>query len=80
LAETLHGNSITVVPSLCNFVLARFGSTERADAADAALRARGIIVRKMGAYGLPDSLRITIGTEPEMRAVAAALAEFVGRA
>ena len=41
------------------------------------LKARGIITRKMGAYGLPDCLRITIGSEDEMRAVAAALADFL---
>ena len=31
----------------------------------------------MGGYGLPDSLRITIGTEDDMRAVVAGLAEFM---
>jgi histidinol-phosphate aminotransferase len=80
LAASLAELGIEVVPSLCNFVLARFGTPARADAADAALRAHGIIVRKMGGYGLPDSLRITIGTEAEMRALVTALARFVRRA
>jgi histidinol-phosphate aminotransferase len=31
----------------------------------------------MAAYGLPEHLRITIGTEEEMRAVVAALADFL---
>ena len=31
----------------------------------------------MGGYGLPSCLRITIGTEEEMRAVVAALAEHL---
>jgi histidinol-phosphate aminotransferase len=52
-------------PSACNFVLADFGTAERAAAADAALRARGIIVRAMGAYALPHCLRMTIGTAEE---------------
>ena len=39
---------------------------------------RGIIVRKVGAYGLPDCLRMTIGTEADNRAVVSALADFVG--
>ena len=30
----------------------------------------------MGAYGLPNCLRITIGDEPEVRAAAEALAVF----
>ena len=49
-----------------------------AEAADAFLRLRGIITRRMAGYGLADSMRITIGLEDEMRAVAAALKEFLG--
>jgi histidinol-phosphate/aromatic aminotransferase/cobyric acid decarboxylase-like protein len=30
----------------------------------------------VAAYGLPEHLRITIGTEPEVKAVAASLARF----
>ncbi|MBT4464217.1 MAG: histidinol-phosphate transaminase, partial [Rhodospirillaceae bacterium] len=42
------------------------------------LKSRGIIVRLMAGYGLPDCLRITIGQENEMRALIDALAEFMG--
>jgi histidinol-phosphate aminotransferase len=42
------------------------------------MKSRGLILRKMGAYGLSNCLRITIGTEAETRAVAAALADFAG--
>ena len=48
----------------------------RAEAADACLKERGIIVRRMEAYGLGDCLRITIGREDEMRALVDALAAF----
>ena len=41
------------------------------------LRARGILTRKMAAYGLPQYLRITIGTGEEMEAVVKALGEFM---
>ncbi len=70
---------LDVPESVCNFVLVRFPSEagRDAEAADAALRSQGIIVRRMVAYGLPDSLRITIGLEDEMRAALAALAKFV---
>ena len=44
------------------------------------LKEVGIIPRMMGAYGLGDCLRITIGTEAEMRAARDALAKFVGKA
>ena len=48
-----------------------------ADAAFAFLQSRGILARKMGGYGLPQHLRITIGTGEEMETVAAAIAEFM---
>ncbi len=48
----------------------------RREAADNFLAARGIIARQVDKYGLPDCLRITIGLEHEMRAVAEALAAF----
>ena len=66
-------------PSAGNFVLLRFPGENGHDAVTALnwLKARGILVRGMAAYGLPDCLRVTIGTEAETRAVVAALAEFV---
>ena len=36
----------------------------------------GLIPRMVAAYGLPDHLRITIGTESEMKAVRESLAQF----
>ena len=39
---------------------------------------RGILTRKMGGYGLPQHLRITIGTGKEMEKVTATLGEFMG--
>ena len=75
LTEQLRALGIEVVPSVCNFVLARFGSEDGAAEADRQLRRHGIIVRGMRSYGLADSLRITVGTEEEMRAVIGALKE-----
>ena len=43
-----------------------------------ALRARGMIVRKVGAYGLPHCLRITVGLTEEVEQVIEALAGFHG--
>lgn len=65
-------------PSVGNFLLLGFleGPQGASDAA-AHLKAEGILVRAMGGYGLPDCLRITIGTEAETRAVAEALAAYV---
>jgi histidinol-phosphate aminotransferase len=48
--------------------------------ADAFLRDRGIILRGMVAYGLPDCLRATIGTTEQNDALIAALHDFAGAA
>ena len=40
------------------------------------MNSKGIIVRPVGGYGLPDCLRVTIGTEDQNRAVIDALSEF----
>jgi histidinol-phosphate aminotransferase len=77
MATALRALGIKVWPSACNFLLADFGSAEKAQAADAALRARGIIVRAVGGYSLPTCLRITIGTAEECTMVMEGLAAFV---
>ena len=53
LAAGLAAAGIKVWPSEGNFVLADFGAPEKAEAADAFLRKRGIIVRGVRGYGLP---------------------------
>jgi histidinol-phosphate aminotransferase len=79
VTAALQALGIRVWPSEANFVLADFETAERAAAADAHLRSRGIIVRAVKSYGLPQCLRITIGTDEECRAVTEALREFVTR-
>ena len=77
--NALNELGIQTTDSIGNFVLATFSGEngKTADAADAHLRTRGIIVRSMGGYGLADSLRISIGLEDEMKAVIDALTEFM---
>src|SRR5713226_6565185 len=79
LSERLTALGLPVTPIVGKFVLPRFPDDPRhnADAAFAFLQARGILTRQMGGYGLPQHLRITIGTGEEMEIVAAALAEFM---
>jgi histidinol-phosphate aminotransferase len=73
---------LTVTPSIGNFVLIHFptGKGRDAVAADEHLKSRGIILRRVAAYGLPGCLRMTIGTGDDNRAVVKALAGFMGRA
>jgi len=61
------------VPSCTNFVLVRTGDGGRTFAA---LQRRRIIVRPMDAYGLPEYVRITVGTREENRRVVEALKEL----
>jgi histidinol-phosphate aminotransferase len=70
---------LKVTPSVGNFVLVHFpaGAGRNADSAEAFLKSQSILVRKMGGYGLPGALRVTIGTEAENRAVVDALASFL---
>jgi histidinol-phosphate aminotransferase len=76
LSEALGAAGLFVWPSHGNFLLVDFVTPARAQAANAWLKARGIIVRAMGSYDLPHCLRITIGTEEECLAVAEALTGF----
>ncbi|MGM0584447.1 MAG: histidinol-phosphate transaminase [Pseudomonadota bacterium] len=76
LAKRLGEPGVPTTPSQANFLLADFGSAERAEAADAHLKSRGLIVRRTASYGLPGHLRITVGDEAACRAVAEAVAGF----
>jgi histidinol-phosphate aminotransferase len=77
VSAALRAAGITVHPSEGNFILAEFASPAQAQAADAALKARGLIVRAMAAYSLPQCLRITVGTAEECGMVADALRDFM---
>jgi histidinol-phosphate aminotransferase len=79
MSERLTALGLHPTPSVGNFTLPRFPDDPKhnADAAFAYLQSRGIITRKMGGYGLPACLRITIGTAEENEKVAATLAEFM---
>ncbi|MEL6243759.1 MAG: histidinol-phosphate transaminase [Pseudomonadota bacterium] len=76
VAGSLETAGYEVFPSVGNFVLVRFASPDQAGEADAYLRARGISVRAMGAYRLPDCLRISIGVDTANDDVVAALKDF----
>lgn len=79
LTDELEKLGIGVTPSVGNFLLLHFpGQHGRsATAADAFLSARGLILRAVAAYGLPDHLRLTIGSQEANLAVIAALRAFM---
>jgi histidinol-phosphate aminotransferase len=61
------------VPSHANFVLMRVGDGKKVF--EALLR-RGIIVRAMGSYGLPEWIRVSVGTMPQNKTFVAELREL----
>ncbi|PKQ06060.1 MAG: histidinol-phosphate transaminase [Alphaproteobacteria bacterium HGW-Alphaproteobacteria-11] len=81
LTEEIGKLGLDVAPSVANFLLIGFPDEpgRRAVDADAFLMQRGLILRQMAAYGLPNHLRLSVGTEEANRLVVAALADFVGR-
>ena len=79
LTQEISALGIGVTPSVGNFLLLRFAGENGRTAADADrfLSARGFVLRAVAAYGLPDCLRLTVGTEEANEGVVAALAEFM---
>jgi histidinol-phosphate aminotransferase len=71
LAAALRERGWFVHPSLTNFLLVEFG--ENTQRIEQGLLARGVVVRPMAGYGLPQCLRITIGETGENRRLLAAL-------
>ena len=62
------------VPSCANFILVRVGDGNKVFRA---LQARGVIVRPMGAYKLPDWIRVTVGLPSENRRFIQELADIL---
>jgi histidinol-phosphate aminotransferase len=79
LTREVAALDLKVYPSVANFLLIEFPSVgaKTAAAADAFLMKRGVILRAVGAYGLPHCLRISVGTEEGNKAAVAALKEFM---
>jgi histidinol-phosphate aminotransferase len=81
LLEQIPKLGLTTTPSVANFVLIHFPNVEGRTAADADafLARRGLILRRVAAYKLPNALRLSVGSEEANRLVVAALSEFMGR-
>jgi histidinol-phosphate aminotransferase len=79
LMEQMAALGLECVPSVGNFLIIRFPDKPGRSArdADAFLSRRGILLRRIEAYGLTEYLRMTVGTEKENRAVIDYLREFL---
>ena len=79
VVEAIEAMGLSVTPSVGNFVLIHFPATpgKTAAEADEYLSARGYILRRVAGYGLPDALRLTIGSEEANLGVIEALKSFM---
>ncbi len=75
----LNALGLEVTGTEGNFVCIGFPDEDgkRAKDADAFLRARNVITRAMGGFGLPGHLRVTLGNDDDMTVCLAAIEEFV---
>src|SRR6516225_9860546 len=81
LTQEIQALGLTVTPSVANFLLIHFPDTKGRSAkdADAFLTARGLILRQVGGYKLPNALRMSVGSEEANQLVVAALKEFLSK-
>ncbi len=81
LTQEIEKLGLAVTPSVGNFLLIHFPQTKGRTAAEADvfLTTRGLVLRQVGAYKLPNALRMSVGTEEANRLVVTVLGEFLGR-
>ena len=80
LEAAFTGLGLKVTPSVANFLLVNFPDVPGLSAAqaDAFLRSRGLVLRRVAAYGFDNALRMSIGSAEANELVIAALGEFLG--
>lgn len=66
LVHFFDGLGVRSIPSFANFVTIVFDRAEEARRIDAALAARGVLVRGLGGYSMPECLRVTVAGAEEM--------------
>ncbi len=76
LETGLRDQGLTFIPSAGNFITFL---VERADTVYDQLLRRGVIVRPVAGYDIPDGLRVTVGTQAENRGFLKAMREVLGQ-
>lgn len=76
LTEGFRRLGLDFIPSAGNFVCVRVGEADRVYRE---LLRRGVIVRPVANYGLPEHLRVSVGTEAQNARFLAALGEILAR-
>ena len=81
LTDEIRALGLKVTPSAANFVLIHFPDRKGMTSAeaDAFLSMNGVVLRAVSSYGIPDGLRMTIGTEEANRLTLDLLRQFLAR-
>jgi histidinol-phosphate aminotransferase len=81
LTDEIRKLGLKVTPSVANFILIHFPEAKGRTASEANtfLTKRGLVLRQVSAYKLPNALRMTVGSEEANKLVVKALAEFLGK-
>jgi histidinol-phosphate aminotransferase len=77
LAEAFRELGLKAIPTEANFYMVVFSSESKALQLFNDLLRRGVIVRPLAAFGLPNCLRITVGTDDQNRILIGALKEVL---
>jgi len=79
LTREIAALGLRVTPSIGNFLLVHFPDEKGRGAAeaDAFLRDRGLVVRRVSGYGFPNALRMSVGSEEANRLIVEALRTFL---
>ncbi len=67
LYQFFNENDIEYIPSVSNSVLMELPSAEEAKNFAQQMLEEGVILRRVNAFGLPNCIRVTVGTKDEMR-------------
>src|ERR1700761_4029539 len=81
ITEEIRKTGLRVDDSMANFVLIHFPAEgeKTAAKADAFLSQNGVILRGVASYGLPNCLRMTVGTEEQNRVAVSLIQKFMAQ-
>ncbi len=80
LSGALREMGYRVVPSEANFLMVELSDSEQAERLTGELLREGVIIRPLRAFGLPQCVRISTGTDEENRRCAAAFEKLAAMA
>ena len=80
LMKVFQEMNLEVIPSAANFQTLVFESEQEAESFNKAMLHRGVILRHLSGWGLPDCVRITVGTKEENEYLIECLSEVLSQA